>query len=91
MQLSCDCQRTSECEWSFAVDEKNIDLASEGFVTLCIRNYKIGKQKCFLEIEEEKAEKILKTSVIYQEVEIDASTMPRRIKSYKSCTPLQPR
>lgn len=86
MTLSaCDCQRKSKCEWYIEPDLDNKKYASEGFVTVCVKNYELGKQKCFLELPLEEAKRVYQKRVTYQSLEIDHTVMPRRIKRFQIC------
>ena len=85
--LSCDCQNTGKCEWKIEVDNKNMDMASEGFVSMCIKNYKINRQKCFVEIEKNRVGEVLDKTFVYRDIEIDSTKMPRKIVSFQSCKP----
>ncbi|MFK7825401.1 MAG: hypothetical protein AB8G05_14705 [Oligoflexales bacterium] len=84
---SCDCQNTSKCEWHLEVDKKNMDMASDGFVSMCIKNYNINRQKCFVEIEKSRINEVLGKTFIYRDIEIDSTKMPRKIVSFKECKP----
>ena len=87
MSSACDCQNTTKCEWEIALDNENADMASDGYVTVCIRNFNINRQKCFIEIERNLFESTQNKKFIYREIEIDPAKMPRRIKSLSACKP----
>ncbi|NRA45475.1 MAG: hypothetical protein HRU09_11025 [Oligoflexales bacterium] len=84
---ACDCQNTRKCEWKIEKDPKNMDMASNGFVSVCIKNYSINRQKCILEIEESRLNQVLNKTFVYRDIEIDSNKMPRRITSFKECKP----
>lgn len=64
-----------------------MDMASNGFVSVCIKNYSINRQKCILEIEESRLNQVLNKTFVYRDIEIDSNKMPRRITSFKECKP----
>lgn len=83
--LGCDPQRLKECEWYLEPDVNHVEIAHEGFVSLCVRNYKIGKQKCYLEMEYQKSVDVFQKKIRYSTLEIDHSVFPRKVLSYKIC------
>ena len=82
---SCDWQRLKKCEWYLIPDTDNVEIANEGFVTICVKNYNIGRKKCYLELEYDKAVAVYKKTIRYSTMEIDYSVYPRRILSYEVC------
>lgn len=56
--ISCDYFRKRKCEWYLQVDMDNKDKVDPGMVSLCLRNFDIKKQKCFLQSSVELAESV---------------------------------
>ena len=54
---------------------------------MCIRNYKINRQRCFLMLPTEVAGAASQKTYRFSEVKIDPSLMPRPILDAPSCRP----
>jgi hypothetical protein len=60
-------------------------LVDPGWVSVCLRNYEINKQKCSLKAKYELAESVFGKPFRYVDVEIYAKVFPREVKSVKVC------
>ena len=82
---ACDWQRLDKCEWYLVPEPKYAHTVKKGYVAICLRNYTTGKEKCFLDMKLEEAEKVYGNKIRYSSVELDSSSMPRRILKYSIC------
>lgn len=55
---SCDYFRKQKCEWYLMVDMPQKDSVDPGMVPLCLRNFEIKKQKCYLQSSVKLAEEV---------------------------------
>ena len=83
--ISCDCQRKNECEWKIEVDYEHQESVSKGFVGMCVRNYTLNKQKCYIEIEKNRVKDLEGKMFRYKDINIEYSKKYRRIIDYKTC------
>ena len=86
---SCDRYRKNECEWYIEPKVEHKDLVEPGWVPLCIKNYKIGRQKCFLSARLKWAERAFGKTFRYSDVKIEEDVLPRKIIEAKPCTAMK--
>ncbi|MDD9951304.1 MAG: hypothetical protein OXT67_07025 [Zetaproteobacteria bacterium] len=81
----CDLYHHQKCEWFLEPDFENPDIASKGYVAICVRNHKLNKQKCFLEMKLQDAERDYQKPITYSSLKFDVKGFPRKIRSYEIC------
>lgn len=62
-------------------------LVEPGWVSLCARNYKLSKQKCYYKAKYDFAIKIYGKPFRLSSLEIKEGTFPREITNLNTCTP----
>ena len=82
---ACDWQRTRKCEWYLIPDTTHRQLIEPGEVTLCARNYEIGKQKCGLKAKLSEAERWVDKPLKLSELELKEDVYPRPILAFRTC------
>ncbi|MEZ4743162.1 MAG: hypothetical protein R3B45_12080 [Bdellovibrionota bacterium] len=82
---SCDFWSKKKCEWYITPDLDRRSLAKPGWATVCLKNYRLGKQKCYMTIRIETAESLINKPIRYADMDVDETTMPRVIHSAKAC------
>lgn len=85
--MNLDFYNKDKCEWFLVPDLKNKELIEPGFVSLCARNYKIDRQKCYLQSTLELAEGIYNKPIRYADMKIDEDKFPRMVVSAPPCSP----
>jgi len=81
----CDFLAKRKCEWYVVPEIKHISMVEPGWASVCLKNYNLGKQKCFLKLRVEIAESLDGKPVRYNDLDIDETTMPRTIHSAETC------
>jgi hypothetical protein len=82
----CDPQRLKKCEWLIEPEVAHINTVAEGKVSLCIRNFVIGKQKCFIQADIDDYEKnFMSKTFRYADINLNADIFPRELLASKSC------
>ena len=84
---SCDIFARFKCEWYLVPDLSQKDSVEPGWVSVCIRNYNINKQKCFLKAKLALAEEVYAKKFKYYSAEINTDSFPREVKSVEVCEP----
>ena len=84
-QLGCEVIARYRCQWYMIPDLEKKHLVEPGWVSVCLRNYDIGKQKCALKAKFEMAEATFGKPFRYVDVEIFSKVYPREVKSVKVC------
>lgn len=82
MCTACDPWRKNKCEWYVVPDAKNQSLAKKDWVTLCVRNDKLGKQKCYFQTKYKTARSIRGKTFRYNSMVIDREAFPRKILAF---------
>lgn len=80
---ACDPNHEKKCEWYIEPDLAKRAMVESDEMTVCLRNYDTGKQRCSLKTKTTLAKSILGKKVRYSEVEIKK----REILSASPCTP----
>ena len=83
----CDPHRKSKCEWYLVPEPKHKHIVKPGWVSLCAKNYELGRQKCFFTAEYGVAENMLNKPFVYNEMEFENSEFPKPIQAIKPCVP----
>lgn len=68
-------------------DEKNDKFTEEGYAMVCLRNYELNRQKCFITIKLSLAERIYSRKFKYSELKLDEDKSPNEILDIKPCDP----
>lgn len=84
--LNYDFYNKEKCEWFLVPDLKAKDLIEPGWVSLCARNYKIDRQRCYYQSKLELAEGIYGKPIRYSDMKIDNDKFPRVVVSAPPCT-----
>jgi len=82
---SCDVFARFKCDWYLVPDLSQKDSVEPGWVSVCIRNYNINKQKCFLKAKLALAEEVYGKTFRYYNAEINTDTFPREVVSVELC------
>jgi hypothetical protein len=85
--LNVDFYNKDKCEWYLVPDLKNKELIEPGFVSLCARNYKIDRQKCYLQSTLALAEGIYNKPIRFSDMQIDEDKFPKMVVSAPPCSP----
>lgn len=83
--LSCDMLRQRKCEWYLVPEPKHRHLIEKGWVTLCAKNYRLGRQKCFLKAPLKLAEEMYGKPFRYSELKLKETEFPREVLEVKPC------
>jgi len=83
--FNIDFYSKKKCEWYLVPDLKNKHLVESGWVSLCARNYKVDRQKCYFQSKLELAEAIYGKPIRYSDMEIDESQFPRVVLNAPLC------
>ena len=84
--LSCDPYRKDKCEWYLEPEPKHREFVEKGWVSLCARNFELGRQQCFLQARLEFAEKVFGKKFRYSTLKLDEKSFPRKIIDLKVCS-----
>jgi len=87
LSYGCEFIHRYKCVWFLVPEpdhEQYVDLA-KGWVSVCIRNYEINKQKCYLKAKMDLAEKVNGKPFKFSDVEISEDSFPREVVSIKLC------
>ena len=88
--LGCDPLRKEKCEWYLVPEPSHRHLVEKGWVSLCARNYELGKQKCYYTAKLKFAEKIYGQAFKMTSLKIQDDSFPRKVVSIEACTPEKP-
>ena len=80
----CDLDRHDKCEWYLVPEPNDIQYVGNGWVSVCARNYVTQKQRCFLRMKIEKAEKVYGKPVTFSSLKLGKGVI-KEVKSYKLC------
>ena len=81
----CDWFRKRKCEWYLIADPDKAMLAKPGYASVCIRNYKLNRQKCNMIIKLTEAEKVYSKEFRLSDTEINDDKFPKEIISIAPC------
>lgn len=84
LNTSCDPQRKGKCEWYLLPNPKANQLMEPGWVSLCVGNFKLGKQRCYFTAKPDFVEKYNGVSFKYNEMKYTKS-FPRKITKITPC------
>lgn len=82
--LACDPQRLKKCEWYLTPNPKANSLMKVGWVSLCVSNFTLGRQRCYFTAKPDFVEKLNARPFRYSTMEY-TDTFPREIKSITPC------
>lgn len=85
--FNIDFYNKKKCEWYLVPDLKAKELIEPGWVSLCARNYKINRQKCYYQSTLALAEGIYGKPVRFADLKIDEEKFPRVVESAPPCSP----
>lgn len=86
MSIACDPLRKNKCEWYILPYPEGNSSMEIGWVSLCVANFELGKQRCFFTAKPDFVEKIKAKPFRYSSMEFSDS-IPHKIKSLKTCKP----
>lgn len=81
----CDPDRKRKCEWYLQPEPRHKDLVAKGWVSLCAKNYKTMKQKCFIQTPLAFAEKVHGKPFRFVDLKLNDKTFPKKVKSVTFC------
>lgn len=84
---ACDSDRQRQCEWYLVPEPDHRHLVEDGSVSLCARNYKTKKQRCYFRAPIKFAEDIYGKKIRLSNLEFEKKPIPRKILSVQTCTP----
>jgi hypothetical protein len=85
----CDPLRQRKCEWYLIPEAQHQYLAEPGSVSVCAKNYKLNRQKCFIQTSISKAEELYGQAFRYVDLKVDKNSFPRKLLSVQTCTPAE--
>lgn len=85
LYFNIDLYNKDKCEWYLIPDLKNKHLIEPGWVSLCARNHKINRQKCYLQSKIELAEAVYGKTIRYSDMKINEDQFPRVVLSVPLC------
>lgn len=86
MGISCDPYNKEKCEWYLEPEPEHIGLVEPGWVSLCARNYKSNKQRCYLKATLEYAKAVQGKPFRYSSMKVKSEgPYPREVESIKTC------
>ena len=83
---ACDPFRKSKCEWYLVPYPKANAVMEEGWVSLCVANFKLGRQRCYFTAKPDFVEKVNGIPFRYDSLRY-TDTFPKKIQSLQTCTP----
>ena len=81
---SCDPQRKEKCEWYFTPFPEGNSSVEEGWVSLCVANFKLGKRKCYFTSKLNFVNKMNGVPFRYSSLQF-TNTFPKKVISVKPC------
>ncbi len=84
--VACDPMRKKKCEWYLVPNPKANAVMEEGWVSLCVANFKLGRQRCYFTAKPEFVEKVNGVPFRYDSLRY-TDTFPKEIESLQTCTP----
>lgn len=78
--LGCDWFRKRKCEWYLIADPSKSMLTKPGYASVCIRNYKLNRQRCNMIIKLTEAEKVYSKEFRLSDAEINEDEFPKHEK-----------
>ena len=82
----CDYVARYRCEWFITPEPDHRNIVEHGYVSVCLRNFEINKQQCFLKASMSLAQKYFKVPIRYVDVEISTESWPHEIVDVKKCS-----
>lgn len=84
----CDPWHKDKCEWYLVPEPEHIELVEPGWVSLCARNYKINKERCYIKSTLEFAKALNGKLIRLSTMKVaETGLYPREILSVKTCKP----
>ncbi len=80
----CDPERKTKCEWYIVPNPEANEMMEPGWVSLCVANFKLGRQRCFFTAKPDMVEKLNGVPFRYSTLKYTES-IPRKILSVKTC------
>ena len=81
---ACDPERKSKCEWYLTPNPKADELTKPGMVSLCLSNFKLGRQRCYFVAKPELVNRFNAVPFTYHDV-IHTDEFPREITNLTAC------
>ncbi len=82
----CDPYNKDKCEWYLEPEPAHIDLVEPGWVSLCARNFKINKERCYLKATLEYAKAVNGKPFRFSSMKVrNVGPYPREVESIKTC------
>ena len=82
----CDPLRLKKCEWYLIPNPEADKVTKEGWVSVCLANQKLKRQKCYYSALPELANRFNGVPFQYSEMEV-RKTFPKEITALKQCVP----
>ena len=82
--VSCDPQRKNECEWYIVPFPEGNTAVKVGWVSLCVANFKLGRQRCFFTAKPGFVDRLNGVPFQYSSMRY-TETLPKKIISVESC------
>ena len=86
--LSCDSHRHKKCEWYLVPEPRDVKYVEQGWVTLCAKNYVSKRQRCYLKMKIDRAERVYNKTVTFSSLKLGKGAI-KEVLSYKECVPEQ--
>ena len=83
--VGCDEISRLKCDWYLVPDLEQRHTVEKGWVSVCIKNYEINKQRCFLKANMKLAERVYAKKFRYYDAEINTKEFPREVTSIDLC------
>ncbi len=88
LTIACDPSHKEECEWYLVPEPDHVNLVTEGWVSLCARNYITNKQRCYLKASLDFAKAVQGKPFRLSRLKIDdKGEYPREVLKINTCTP----
>lgn len=81
--IGCDPQRKGKCEWYFVPFPEGNNVVKDGWVSVCVANPELGKQKCYFTAKPNFLEKMNGVPFKYNTLQF-TNTFPKKITSVKT-------
>ena len=85
LSTGCDPERKNACEWYLMPNVVRQTRVDEGYIPVCARNLKIGKEDCRLQTTLKFATKVHQRPFRYVDMKVKTYGLPRTIDSIKFC------
>ncbi|WP_132321451.1 hypothetical protein [Pseudobacteriovorax antillogorgiicola] len=80
----CDPQRKKQCEWYFIPFPEGNPSVEEGWVSICVANFKLGRQRCYFTAKPNFLDKMNGIPFRYTSLKY-TDTFPKKVISVKPC------